>query len=195
VKIEKAYSQLAYQLIYPGVLGSMIFDIADPMRSFTTVTFISVLIALCFVVDYLHMTLNLCEDGVPSHKAAPFIDICIAFLFCFSYFSLSKTGIDNSSGGTVEAFLRCLGFLLLGQAFIIFYELMINSWSFGRLDKLDVVVFIVILLGIISVYLNTSSFESVHIVLGTISMMTLMYLYRTFRYKADETLLTGQVEL
>lgn len=68
-----------YRLFYPGVLGSMIFDIADPLRPFQLARIGLLSIAIAFIVDFLHMTVDL--NAEESDEAKPFLDGAIAFSF------------------------------------------------------------------------------------------------------------------
>lgn len=77
-----------YRLFYPGVLGSMIFDIAEPLRPFQLARIGLLSIAIAFIVDSLHMTVDL--NAEESDEAKPFLDGAIAFSFCFAYFALTR---------------------------------------------------------------------------------------------------------
>lgn len=85
-----AWDDLVYSLFYPSILGSVIFDYADPMRfSLENTDRLFLLSALlAFVIDYWHMKNNIrAHDG--STFGFRFIDICVTILFLVSYYTFS----------------------------------------------------------------------------------------------------------
>lgn len=182
---NKVYSHLAYQLIYPGVLGSMIFDLADPFRDFSLIWVISLLISVCFVVDYLHMNLNLCEDGTAPHKFGPFVDIIIAFLFCISYFSLSHAGVQDKVAVPIDSYINCLLFLSIAHLLIILYEVPITKTVPRTIDMIPILPPI---LGGIFLKFPIGNIDPIHTVLVSVAAMLIFYCIRTFNYKGSEKL-------
>lgn len=181
---KKAYSQLAYQLIYPGVLGSMVFDLADPFRDFTVTWFCSLLIACCFVIDYLHMTLNLCQDGTAPHKFGPVLDIVIAILFCLSYFSLSRITVpDFHSEQTLYYVGLCLGFLWMAHALIMIYEMPIK----GMPSLLDSTPICLSSMGVGILFWAGSAENAVNIAFVTSLIILVTYTLRVFKYDSIQS--------
>ena len=134
MQFDQALSKLAYQLIYPGVLGSMIFDLADPFRGVSMIWGCSLLIALCFVVDYLHLTLNLCPDGRATHWLQPIGDIVIALLFCLSYFAIARTAVSDFPADQILLSAQvCLALLLSAHVLIVVYDFFMQKLR-GLLD-------------------------------------------------------------
>src|SRR4030042_3495461 len=86
---------LVYDLFYPGVLGSMIFDIFDPLRPGKIYKIPLFVIAITFMTDFFHMTNNL--KAQTNQNSKPLINILkkstdaiIAAMFCLSYFFYAK---------------------------------------------------------------------------------------------------------
>ena len=92
-KLSDQLHGFVYSLFYPGVLGSMIFDLFDPLReeSYTQIALFS--IAGLFAVDYIHLRYNICvhPENKENSDSRPLIDAAIALFFCFGYFALSAT--------------------------------------------------------------------------------------------------------
>lgn len=168
---QKAYSLLAYQLIYPGVLGSMIFDLADPFRDFSWIWLCSVVIALCFVVDYLHLTLNLCADGTSPLKHGPWMDALIAILFCISYFSLSHASTDRNID-LEKHVLTSIGVMTFVQILIVIYDYL----HFKRTSIIDYVPVAICILGFIALYSLVT--DSLVILFCAYASLLCAYVYR-----------------
>ena len=123
-KDAKAFQLLVYDLLYPGVLGSMIFDLFDPVRAPTETTASLLIIAIIFALDYLHMRFNI--EATHSHNARPLIDAMIAFAFCFGYFALAATTNDQFNREYLRYYeVACFGFLLMGTLLANYYQ----GWS------------------------------------------------------------------
>ncbi|MBO1255389.1 hypothetical protein J3L16_06795 [Alteromonas sp. 5E99-2] len=175
---KRAFNQLAYQLIYPAVLGSIIFDLADPFRVMSEVRLTGFLIGLCFVVDYLHMTLNLCKDGSSPYKYGAAIDIVIAFLFCLSYFSLSRTTVPEFDDNLLKTyFAYSLGYIFFAQLLILLYEAPLKT-----ILKLNISYYIPILIsasGLIGLTFSNKE-NSIHILFASLFLTLATYSYRVF---------------
>ena len=118
----KPFRKLVYNLLYPGVLGSMLFDLFDPVRlpSLTQVSL--VLIAVLFMLDYLHMQFNLGADK--SRNSRPLIDALIAIAYCFGYFTLSATTDEQFKSehiGIYEAV--SISFVFLALILALYYQI------------------------------------------------------------------------
>jgi hypothetical protein len=87
---KDAWRPFVYRLFYSGVLGSMIFDFFDPLRSFLVLAKLGlVFIVAAYVVDYLHITVDL---KLEHHALAkPLLDFLIAVFFGAAYWCLTKT--------------------------------------------------------------------------------------------------------
>ncbi len=179
MEIKQAFNQLAYQLIYPAVLGSIIFDLADPFRVMTEVRVVGFFICLCFIVDYLHMTLNLCKDGTSPYKYGAAIDILIALLFCLSYFSLSRTTIPDFDENYLKTYLLySLGYISLAHLVILLYEVPMN-----KIRNINIYEYIP--LGIsctgLFVLFYSSKQNAIHIVFISLLAILITYTYRVIK--------------
>jgi hypothetical protein len=96
----EGWKELAYSLFYPGVLGSMIFDVLDPLRSRSWTMLALICIALAFATDFLHMVVDL--EARKKETSKWWLDVIIAGIFCGSYFFLAhttkalETGVEGS---------------------------------------------------------------------------------------------------
>jgi len=179
MKLKQAFNQLAYQLIYPAVLGSIIFDLADPFRAMTEVRIVGFFICLCFIVDYLHMTLNLCKDGVSPHKYGAAVDILIALLFCLSYFSLSRTTVPDFDESLLKTYLLySLGYIFLANLVILIYEMpMKEEMNFNIIEYIPLIVS-----GSGLVVLFYSPLEdSLHVLFASLLIIFVTYTYRVIK--------------
>jgi hypothetical protein len=176
METKKAFNQLAYQLIYPAVLGSIIFDLADPFRHFSQLRVIGFLICLCFIIDYLHMTLNLCKDGTSPLKYGAVMDIVIAIFFCLSYFSISKATIPDVQPLELEKYLQySLGYIAVAQILIIIYEIPLKKGS--SISKVDYMPLCISGIGLSAIFFIPVNL-SIHIVTITIFFIFISYTYR-----------------
>ncbi|HBE71389.1 MAG TPA: hypothetical protein DDW52_24850 [Planctomycetaceae bacterium] len=130
----RVWSGFAYDLLYPGVLGSMIFDLLDPLRLASPLQLALLAIAVTFAVDYLHLRFNL---GIPSAEgretnSRPTIDIMIASLFCLGYFTIAATTNENVFTGEptagVESVFQLfgLGFTAFALGFAAYYNFVVE---------------------------------------------------------------------
>jgi hypothetical protein len=173
---RKAFSQLTYQLIYPAILGSIIFDLFDPFRSFTTVRVVSLLIGILFVVDYLHMTLNLCKDGTSELKYGALADMVIAFLLCWSYFALAKTTGDKFTGHSVDYYKISLGLVLVANFFILLYEKFLDK----ELFFINIIPMFFSIIGFFALFLFSSSYALAILIVSMFLIVT-SYTYRVIK--------------
>ena len=100
---------VVYTLIYPGVIGSMVFDLLDPLRYSESSPdsllpdhladwslLLGRLFLLCsFVVDYIHLRVIL--RPVAKTRTDHLLDLGIAATFCFAYFALGRASVAVSS--------------------------------------------------------------------------------------------------
>ena len=123
----------------------MLFDLADPFRDPSLVWLCTLLVTLCFIVDYLHLSLNLLPDGRAEHAFQPFLDILIALLFCVSYFCLARINeLPNEQTGNIvkdNAVLNAtasLFLILIAQALILIYDSLLEEVD-GLIDYLPII--------------------------------------------------------
>jgi hypothetical protein len=183
MKLKQAFNQLAYQLIYPAVLGSIIFDLADPFRVMSEARIVGFLICLCFVVDYLHMTLNLCKDGASPHKYGAAIDILIALLFCLSYFSLSRTTVPEFDPDLLKTYLLySLGYIFLTHLVILIYEMpMKGAINFNVIEYIPLSVSFS---GLILLFYRPIE-DSLHILFVSLLIILVAYTYKVVKPSYD----------
>ena len=92
---KEAWDDLVYNLLYPGVLGSMIYDIAGFLRAsqaFDWFAITKVLIVVLYATDYLHLRFDLKPARVASGEWA-FLDAIIALLFAAGSLSMSRENL------------------------------------------------------------------------------------------------------
>lgn len=85
---ETVKDDIVYELLYAGALGSMLFDLLDPLRSWDFVRLPLFVLVLAFVFDYwlLHVNLHAFLKDKPHHRK---YNASIIILFTISYFCLS----------------------------------------------------------------------------------------------------------
>ena len=124
---------IVYRLLYPGVLGSMIFDLLDPLRIVSVAKIPLLFIGLTFVVDFYHMTINLdAENKKNANRWLAWLDALISILFCFAYFVLAPI-TKRESERVFPTYVYCLFSLILlavTHLIIVLYEV-----GFSRLLK------------------------------------------------------------
>lgn len=129
---------LAYKLIYPGILGSMIFDILDPLREnpfydgcnifwtfFGPDRRAQICLIFIFMLDFVHLFSDLRKISDKLYKGfnfLPIFDITIALFFCISYFSLAQVRGDNPILKLSTLCIVSLTFLSLAFLCIYLYE-------------------------------------------------------------------------
>mgnify|MGYP001195302244 CR=1 FL=1 len=182
MELKRAFNQLAYQLIYPAVLGSIIFDLADPLREFSETRFVGFIIGFYFIIDYLHMTINLCDNNESEHKYGGLIDIIIAFLFCFSYFSLARTTTGTPDLTSINTYyLYTLIFISLAQILIILYEIPKNGVCIMR--RFEYYPFMVIIIAVLLLMVYPKN--PLYVLLPCTLIFTCLHLYKIWFYKCN----------
>lgn len=109
----KNFSNIVYNLFYPAILGSMIFELFDEQHivNFSLLAFAtSSFIVIMYICDYLIVT-NL-------RKRNEFIDVTIALIVAF----LFKAVVMLASIGRLELGLIVLAIIFLLNAFSLFWE-------------------------------------------------------------------------
>jgi len=109
--------KFTYDLLYPGVLGSMLFDLFDPLRMSTPTKFALLFIGLLFVADYLHLRFNLKADHA-EEDSRPFIDAIIAIAYCFGYFALSATTNEEFDRSRYQTY-EIASLIFIGTALVL----------------------------------------------------------------------------
>lgn len=126
------WHNLVYRLIYPGILGSMIFDFADPLRDRNIATMGLFCIILSYMFDYLHLNHDLNRGKIQSkHLKWLFLfgDFIIALLFCVAYFSLSQiTSKKVCRADYLDYCVMALAFLQINYLFIYLYDVLYKSY-------------------------------------------------------------------
>ena len=152
---EFDWKRIIYRMLYPGVLGSMIFDLLDPVRDFTLFLFPRLALALIFVIDYHHMTVGL--DVEKNDNANPGLDLLIAILFCSSYFFLAH--IDKAEQNSCFRCMMSLIFLTFAFLLIFLYEVRFVKFV-KRVDMLRLMPTFICIPGVVLVGLS-STFNNV----------------------------------
>ena len=178
MRFAQAFNQLVYTLFYPGVLGSMIFNLADPLRDISIVWFCTLLVGACFIVDYLYLTLHLLPNGRASTIWQPVGDLLIAISFCFSYFLIARADVlDFGAPEQDRAILLALVFLFLSQALILIYDVALKKFK----TMLDIVQATGPAIGIAALILVPDMVAPFHIYLWSAIWVLIVYTYRLIR--------------
>lgn len=108
---KEAWRGLIYRLLYPALLGSMLYDIFSPptVKSWEYVG--QVILVCIYLVDYLYLYNDWMSPGYPNRWFEIFCDGFIAILYRFSFGSIHTTHPTRAS-----LFLGLIFFLYL------FYE-------------------------------------------------------------------------
>jgi hypothetical protein len=115
------WNDLVYNLFYPSILGSIIFDYLDPIRFGDVDRLFLYAVPLVFVADYWHMK-NTIRAHISSRPMFRAIDIIVTLVFLASYYSFSgaftRTPPDDALPVEHE-YLLLLGFLMMVGALIL----------------------------------------------------------------------------
>jgi len=129
---ESHIDDVVYKLLYPGIIGSMFFDLLDPLRYSKTLLPSSLddkaifiarfAVLLIFVFDYVHLrSLRkiLGKSTIKNHIH----DLSIAVMYSFGYFALGRASVevlgdaDRTSNianwGTIGCVFLSIAFLLV----------------------------------------------------------------------------------
>jgi hypothetical protein len=91
------WSNFTYNLLYPGILGSMLYDIVRCFREFGLgfnlflITQISLVIL--YVLDYLHVYIDLDIDRTQKRAISVAADATLSLMFGFSYWSMTREAL------------------------------------------------------------------------------------------------------
>lgn len=91
------WNNLAYELIYPALLGSMIYDLMpqSSVKYFTVKNFIKIVIVLFYILDFLHLYGDLKAKENKSWLRL-ILDLLVSFIFV-GIFVLVKLDLDELS--------------------------------------------------------------------------------------------------
>src|SRR5688572_29874258 len=105
IRSKKHWGSLIYNLIYPGFVGSMIYELVESSKDvntivqyFTVITSIKLIFTVFYCVDYMHLYVDM-NDTVQDEKRDwiyLLCDVAASLLFFFS-FVLVKLEKDNDS--------------------------------------------------------------------------------------------------
>jgi peptidoglycan/LPS O-acetylase OafA/YrhL len=119
--ISKGSREIVYELLYQGVAGAIIFDIADPYRRIQLATVGLAMIGAAIVTDYWHMVVEL--DVKNAEDAKPVADGFIAVFFGVAYFAFTRVTKDPPKEYMFPTYCRVsLFFLALAYACIAIYD-------------------------------------------------------------------------
>jgi hypothetical protein len=133
--MQSRLGTFVYSLFYPGVLGSMIFDILDPMRGSQPERLVPlVLFGGAFVADYFHLTFILSAEKRERERALrPFLDALIAGSFCMGYFGLTRLVSPERPAPPIAPALTLVA-VTTAYALIFSYE---SSWDMTSKQRLS----------------------------------------------------------
>jgi hypothetical protein len=134
----RGWKKLVYDLWYPGVLGSMIFDSLDPLRHWSVEKIGPGFIALAFVADFFYMKMDLKTEKKHEVRYVVY-DAIVATCFCLAYFMLAGTTVSDRK--SVPPSPACCGsslaFLADAYLLILLYDLRVqvdeNRLKLGKL--------------------------------------------------------------
>lgn len=105
------WSIFVYDLVYPGILGSMIYDSSSLLRDAHYIDWFyatQLLIVTLFALDYLHMSVDLAKDI----KQSPWwliVDGLIPLAFAVAYWSITREDYSHLfTGLSVTFFLKLI---------------------------------------------------------------------------------------
>jgi hypothetical protein len=134
----KRWEKFIYSLAYPGILGSIIFDIADPLRDLsapgkTSARAASVAVFIAFSIDWWHMTNNL--KGIA--KKPIFIALDFFMLICFGWSYYANAQITGDKFNLSQVPRNCiLSMVMLMLAF--FGVIVFEKLARDKLSKLEI---------------------------------------------------------
>ena len=123
---REGWKLFIYKLLYPGIVGSMIFDMLDPLRPIPDmvidphIIWGTRVIAAAFVADFFHMVVDLKAET--SKRTFPCLDAAIAITFCLAYFWLTKLTAPPDKAGPRPSFTCGSSLMFLGMAFFLIYK-------------------------------------------------------------------------
>jgi len=89
---SEAWKEFIYTLLYPGILGSMIYDVSELLRGTRTLDWFDstrFLIVILYIVDYMHMSFDLCPNIKKRNKWF-IVDALLPLLFGIIYWSMTR---------------------------------------------------------------------------------------------------------
>lgn len=176
---SQRWTDFVYRLVYPGILGSMIFDIADPLRSWSIAKSSPLFIFFAFAIDYWHMHGNLEADD--KSKGSPILDLVIALCFSFAYFILART---TKIGADVDAALfplYCkLGLAVLAAAYVVIFVYEIDGKPFLAMDAMRLVPSVMSGIGIVVLLFSAS--DPVSVAAAATLASTFFYWLYVYKY-------------
>jgi len=98
LKDNESWDKMIYSLLYPGVLGSMIYNTSECLRAthpFDWYYLSQALVVILYTIDYLHLEGDLRPEGVSSGLCR-ILDACIALLFGAVSWSMSREDFGRS---------------------------------------------------------------------------------------------------
>jgi hypothetical protein len=144
--VTSGWDDLVYNLFYPSILGSIIFDYVDPLRFGDTNRLFLLPVLLIFIIDYWHM-----KNNIHAHEGSKWgfrlIDIGVTLLFLVSYYTFSyaftKTQTNNAlPPHYASLLLKGLVLIVIALGLVLIYDLC----RFGRAILSRVCVSIIVIL-------------------------------------------------
>jgi hypothetical protein len=172
------WRDLVYNLVYPGILGSMLFDIADPLRDYHPARWGLYFIVLLFVTDYWHLKHHL--SNVIVHAGLIILDFAIVIGFAFSYFALTKVTAKDINPTDVLNYSLLSQCGLIGTFTFILAHDLLGQPKFRKADLLKVIPILVWAAGIAIICLATS--EVIPVVNLTCGFAFILYLVFVVSY-------------
>ena len=181
---KETWKGLVYRLLYPGILGSMVFDLADPVRIQLQLAKLGLLFITCgFVIDFLHMTVNLKAERTTA-KSHPALDTAIAFAFAVGYFALAKVTDERVSIAAYRDYCAMsLSALCVAYGLVFVYEL----WDRSGPAMTRLLPFVFSFLGLATiVWARPDGMLAVAAVIATSCVSMALYLVHVFAVAAPQ---------
>ena len=148
VRNKEAWHRLIYNLLYPALLGSMLYDIFSPstVRSWNYVG--QVVVVCIYLVDYLYLYTDWMDQGYPNRLREVFWDGLVAILYRLSFgFIAARPTLASICLGLVFflylfyeiAQHRVTRIFILASVFVMLLNILFNFLSDNSQQKTFVV--------------------------------------------------------
>ena len=147
VRNKKAWHRLIYDLLYPALLGSMLYNIFSP--STVSWNYVGQVVVVCiYLVDYLYLYTDWMDQGYPNRLLEVFGDGLVAILYRLSFgFIAARPTLASICLGLVFflylfyeiAQHRVTRIFILASVFVMLLNILFNFLSDNNQQKTFVV--------------------------------------------------------
>ena len=144
---REGWANLVYDLGYPGLLGSMLFDIVDPLRHLPFAGLGLAGIIFAYMIDYMHMTVDL-KSPDEKRPLQIILDASIAIFFCLAYFFLTRVTVSVKDIPVSEYPWWCRWALVfLGGAYLIIFMYERRGWRISWRGSTRLLPLLIVMVG------------------------------------------------